>query len=265
METKEELLQQLKLIEKWENDQKGLWFWEKIGRLPFKLLDKITPAFVQKKIGVLLDELGQYIQSGGKYLVQEQQIVHKYQSKFSEEISTLDDISTVPLHVMNQVCLEVVQNRQNFATVQGASTGFGGIFTLSIDIPLLLGLSLKTLQEIAMIYGYDPNDPAERIFIVKSLQFASSDIVGKQAILNELTDFYHRSEHQNEMMSQLQGWREVIYTYRDQFGWKKLFQLIPVAGMIFGAFVNRSMISDISEAGTMLYQKRRIMDRLQNQ
>ncbi|KAA0547452.1 EcsC family protein [Bacillus sp. BGMRC 2118] len=265
MENKEKLLQQLKIIENWENEQKGLWFWERIGRLPFKLLDKITPAFVQKKIGVLLDELGQYIQSGGKYLVKEEKIVHKYQSNYRTTISTLEDISTVPLSVMNEICQDIVKDRQNFATVQGASTGFGGIFTLSVDIPLLLGLSLKTLQEIAMIYGYDPNDPNERIFIVKSLQFASSDIVGKQAILKELTDFYHRREHQDEMMSQLQGWREVIYTYRDQFGWKKLFQLIPVAGMVFGAFVNRSMISDISEAGTMLYQKRRIMDRLQNQ
>lgn len=265
METREELLQQLKLIEKWEEDQKGLWFWEKLGRLPFKLLDKITPAFIQKKIGVLLDELGQYIQSGGKYLVSENQIIRKYQSRFNDEISTLEEVANVPIHVMNQVCVELVQNRQNIATVQGAGTGIGGIFTLSIDIPLLLGLSLKTLQEIAIIYGYDPNDPLERIFIVKCLQFASSDIVGKQAILNELTDYYHREEHRNEMMSQLQGWREVIYTYRDNFGWKKLFQMIPVAGMIFGAFVNRSMIADISEAGTMLYQKRRIMERLQNQ
>jgi hypothetical protein len=68
---------------------------------------------------------------------------------------------------------------------------------------------------------------------------------GKQAILDELSNYYHRDEHHHEMVSQLQGWREVIYTYRDQFGWKKLFQLVPVAGMIFGAVINRSMIQDI--------------------
>ncbi len=64
-------------------------------------------------------------------------------------------------------------------------------------------------------------------------------------------------------MSQLQGWREVVYTYRDNFGWKKLFQMVPVAGMIFGAFINRSMISDLSEAGMMLYRKRKILERLE--
>lgn len=39
---------------------------------------------------------------------------------------------------------------------------------------------------------------------------------------------------------------------------KKLFQMIPVAGMIFGAFINKSMIEDIAEAGMMLYRKRRV-------
>ena len=45
MENKEELEIQLQTIQAWEKDQNGLWFWEKLGRIPFKLLDKMTPAF----------------------------------------------------------------------------------------------------------------------------------------------------------------------------------------------------------------------------
>ncbi|MCM3595555.1 EcsC family protein [Metabacillus idriensis] len=264
METKEELLSQLKEIEKWEDDQKGLFFWEKISRIPFKLLDKLTPAFIQKKIGVLLDELGSFIQSGGKYLTQKNGILKKVQLLVpSEKVSTIDDMKRVPIKVMNLVSGDLRTNRGNVATVQGATTGFGGIFTLAVDIPVLLGLSLKTLQEIAIAYGYDPEDKEERIFIVKCLQFASADIVGKQAILNELSGYYNRSMESAEMMSKLQGWREVVYTYRDHFGLKKLLQMVPVAGMLFGAYTNRSMVKDIAETGIMLYQKRRILERLE--
>ncbi|MEG0471994.1 MAG: EcsC family protein, partial [Solibacillus sp.] len=39
MESKEQLMQHLTTIEEWEKDQKGLWFWEKIGRIPFKILE----------------------------------------------------------------------------------------------------------------------------------------------------------------------------------------------------------------------------------
>ena len=67
-ESNDWLIEELKKVEKWEKDQSDLWFWEKLGRLPFKLIDKLTPAFIQKKIGVILDELGQYVQNGGSYL-----------------------------------------------------------------------------------------------------------------------------------------------------------------------------------------------------
>ncbi|GAA0316551.1 EcsC family protein [Bacillus carboniphilus] len=240
-----------------------MWFWERIGRLPFKLLDKITPKFIHKKIGVLLDELGSYIHSGGQYLTREKAVLKEIQKFVDTPINSLDEVKKLPLRVMSEASVSLTENRVKFATVQGATTGFGGIFTLAIDIPALLGLSLKTLQEIAILHGYDPNEKSERVFIVKCLQFSSSDIVGKKAILKELSTYYKKDVESQEMMSQLQGWREVVYTYRDQFGWKKFFQMIPVAGLLFGAFNNRSMIQDISEVGMMLYRKRRILERIE--
>lgn len=263
METRKWLQTELQGIEKWEQDQKGLWIWEKLGRLPFKLLDKVTPAFIQKKIGVLLDELGSFVQTGGKYLTQEKAILSKLRKHTEMEDLTLSDVSSLPISTMDTVGHELKTNRSQLATIQGATTGFGGIFTLAVDIPVLLGLSLKTLQEIAIAYGYNPNDRDERIFIVKCLQFSSADVVGKQAILNELSTFYENDESKsNEMVSQLQGWREVVYTYRDQFSWKKLLQMVPVAGMVFGALTNRSMIHDMAETAIILYRKRRILERL---
>lgn len=264
MENKEQLLSHLQVVEHWEKDQKGLWFWEKVSRLPFKLLDKMTPKFIQNKMGVLLDEIGNYIQTGGKYLTQEKALLQKIQKTLPDrEIASINDVGNIPLNQMISLSEELKSNRTKFATVQGASTGFGGIFTLAIDIPVILGTALKTLQEIAIIHGYDPNQKEERIFIVKCLQFASADIVGKEAILNDLSAVHNDGKQAREMISQLQGWREVVYTYRDQFGWKKLFQMVPIVGMIFGAYTNRAMIQDISDIGMMLYRKRRILDKLE--
>ena len=258
------LLDELKKIEDWEKDQKDLWFWEKLGRLPFALLDKLTPKFVQNKIAIILDELGKYIHTGGDYLVKEENVLKKFRKKGfgpTSEPFTLHDIQHLPLRELDDIANGIRTSHTKLATVQGATTGIGGIFTLSIDIPLLIGLSLKVLQEIAISYGYDPNDKAERVFIVKCLQFTSSDIVGKTAILDELSA-YQSEDQKKQMLSQLQGWREVIFTYRDNFGWKKLFQMIPVAGIIFGAFLNRSTIGDVAETGIMLYRKRRILERM---
>ena len=262
METKEILEQHLVKIEKWERDQKGLFFWEKLGRIPFKLLDRFTPKFIQEKISDMISELGKYVQNGGRYLVSEKAMLKKINQRVNYEIHTIEDVQQLTIEEMTKLTEKLTKERVKFATVQGATTGIGGIFTLAIDVPALLGTALKTLQEIAILHGYNPNEEVERVFIVKCLQFASSDIVGKEAILNELSTMHTQNGEANEMISQLKGWQEVFYTYRDQYGWKKLFQMIPIAGILFGAFANKGMIQDVSEVGMMLYRKRRVYEKL---
>ncbi|WP_249664298.1 EcsC family protein, partial [Lysinibacillus sp. D4B1_S16] len=43
---------------------------------------------------------------------------------------------------------------------------------------------------------------------------------------------------------------------------KKLFQIRPIAGMIFGSYANKGMIQDVAETGIMLYRKRRIFEKM---
>jgi EcsC protein family len=263
-ETKQYLLQELEVVTKWEKEQKGLWFWEKIGRVPFMILDRITPKMVHKKLGQALDEIGSFIQKGGSYLTSEKEVLKRVKKHTGSDGIEIDSLRELPLSAMDEISEAIVQTRKKVAMTQGATTGIGGFLTLSIDIPFILGISLKTLQEIALSYGYDPNEQRERIFIIKCLQFVSSDIVGKQTILQELSEFNNASpEKRDQTLSQLQGWREVMVSFRDNFGWKKLFQMIPIAGILFGSFINKSMMHDIGEAGRMLYRKRRILEKLE--
>ncbi|MFC7370997.1 EcsC family protein [Fictibacillus iocasae] len=262
-ENHEQLKTMLQDIEKWEKDQKSLWFWERIGRIPFMLLDKFTPKFIQDKMMTLVDEIGGFVQTGGRYLISEKAILNRFakHSGVLDEDVSIETAASMPIAVMDEVAEDLRSSRKNIAAVQGASTGVGGIFTLAADIPLSLGLALKTLQEIALAYGYDPHEKEERYFIIKCLQFASSDVVGKKAILEDLTAL-NKSEANRQAFSQIQGWREVLMTYRDNYGWKKLFQMIPIAGIVFGAFINRSAIDEVAETGMMLYKKRRVLERL---
>ncbi|WP_373293898.1 EcsC family protein [Paenibacillus albidus] len=264
LETPEQLHSALSEIVKWEKEQNKLMIWDRITRLPFKLLDKVTPKFIHEKVGQLLDELGGYIQNGGNYLVAGRK-VGSLVSKASLATGGPDD-GPYSLAAMDAAALQLSESGQNAATAQGATTGFGGVFTLAADIPAILGLSLKVIQEIALCYGYDPTDKAERIFTVKVMQFASSDVVGKRTILEELNlqaggDGDIRAAT-TAAVSKIQGWKEVITVYRDNWGWKKLLQTIPVAGMFFGAYTNRKALGEVAEAARMLYRKRRILERL---
>lgn len=288
MESQQQLESQLQEILKWEKEQKDVMFWEKLGRIPFMLLDRLTPKAVQEKIGSALNEVGGFIQSGGKHLVREQAVMNvlakvaegegkdvdttlSVTQSVQEDLETPSEQSTLtlasaaklPLQVMDTAADALTEKRVKFAAAQGAATGIGGVFTIAVDLPMVLGQSLKVLQEMALCYGYDPNDSRERVFIVKCLQFASADIVGKKAVLEELANF-DDAQATEQVFSQLQGWREVVQSYTDNFGMKKLFQLIPIAGVVFGSISNKGTISDVAEAGKMLYKKRRLQYRLRD-
>ena len=256
---KDYLQSELQQIHQWEKEQEDIWFWEKLGKIPFAILDKLTPTFLHQKIDKILEEVTSYIHNGGRYLIKKESILSKF-----EQISSLEEVQHLHLSKMDKAADSIISSRKQFATAQGATTGFGGLFTLAIDIPAVLGMSLKVLQEIAVCYGYDPFDEKERVFIIKCLQFSSSDLVGKQTILEEIKDFNH-GQQRNNSVSQVQSWREVMTVYRDNYGWKKLFQMVPVAGMVFGAYLNRKTIEDVSEVGKMLYKKRRILELLENE
>ncbi|MFC9706930.1 EcsC family protein [Paenibacillus sp. NPDC056933] len=282
MDSRETLDRELEQIIKWEKEQKDLFIWDKIGRLPFAMLDKVMPKALKQKIGDALNDVGQYVQNGGKFLVQKKKVAkllqeEAIQSGYSmkededtylieedaaaEDTAKIHSVEGLPLEVLDRTADSITDSRTKFAAAQGAATGFGGIVTIAADIPIVMGLSLKVLQEMALCYGYDPDEPQERIFIVKCLQFSSADIVGKKAIIDELAD-YDNPDKQVEVISQMQGWREVFNSYSESFGWKKLFQLIPIAGMVFGSVSNKNTIRDVAEAGKMLYKKRLILQRL---
>lgn len=280
MDSRETLERELEQILKWEKGQKDLFIWDKIGRLPFAMLDKVMPKALKQKIGDSLNEVGQYVQNGGKFLVQKKKVAellreeatqsgysmkadtsYDEQDGESKDTTKIHSVEGLPLEVLDRTADNITDSRTRFAAAQGAATGIGGIVTIAADIPMVMGLSLKVLQEMALCYGYDPDEPQERIFIVKCLQFSSADIVGKKAIIDELAD-YDNPDKQVEVISQMQGWREVFNSYSESFGWKKLFQLIPIAGMVFGSVSNKNTIRDVAEAGKMLYKKRLILQRL---
>ncbi|OMF62338.1 hypothetical protein BK141_20060 [Paenibacillus sp. FSL R5-0765] len=280
MDSRETLDKELEQILKWEKQQKDLFIWDKIGRLPFAMLDKVMPKALKQKIGDSLNDVGQYVQNGGKFLVQKKKVAKLLQEEAeksgysmmdttyrleqeaeAEGAAKIHSVENLPLQVLDQVADNITESRTKFAAAQGAATGFGGIVTIAADIPMVMGLSLKVLQEMALCYGYDPDEPLERIFIVKCLQFSSADIVGKKAIIEELAA-YDDPDKPIEVVSQMQGWREVFNSYSESFGWKKLFQLVPIAGMVFGSVSNKNTIRDVAEAGKMLYKKRLILQRL---
>lgn len=70
------------------------------------------------------------------------------------------------LREKDELAQKTIAQYQKAAAVEGIGTGAGGIFLGLADFPLLLGIKMKCLFELASIYGYDIKEKEERMFLL---------------------------------------------------------------------------------------------------
>lgn len=137
------------------------------------------------------------------------------------------------------------------AVIEGAGTGAGGIMLGLADFPLLLSIKIKFLFEAASVYGYDPNEYEERLFILHVFKLAFSSEEKRK----ETLDIIENWEQQKHLIADM-DWQEFQQEYRDYIDLVKMFQLIPGFGAIVGAFANYNLLDQLGETAMNCYRLR---------
>ena len=141
------------------------------------------------------------------------------------------------------------------ATLEGAATGAGGFVAGLADFPLLMGIKMRFLFEIASIYGFDTRDYRERLYILHIFQLAFSS-------KSHVNRIFHRMEHWEEYSKALPEnlddfqWRDFQQEYRDYLDIAKLLQMLPVVGALVGSYVNNKLIKRLGETAMNAYRLR---------
>ena len=121
------------------------------------------------------------------------------------------------------------------AVVSGAGIGAGGFIMGLADLPSLIAIKIKFLFDCAMLYGYDVNDPGERLFILYVFQLAFS---GREHRLK----IYKIIENWDRQHPDVVDWEKFQIEYRDYLDMAKLLQLMPVIGSAVGAVANNALM-----------------------
>lgn len=151
---------------------------------------------------------------------------------------------------------------KKLAAAEGAGTGAGGIMLALADFPLLIGIKMKFLFELAHVYGYSTKDIRERLFILYVFQLAFSSLDKKRELLPKLKNWEAIASTipKDERFQQQVNWRELQQEYRDTIDFRKMLQLIPGIGAIIGAWANYDLLDDLGEAGINAYRLRRLTE-----
>jgi hypothetical protein len=141
------------------------------------------------------------------------------------------------------------------AAIEGAATGAGGFVSSLADFPLLMGIKMKFLYEMASLYGFDTNDYTERLYLLQIFQLSFSS----KAYMNKV---FKRIENWDEYAATLPrdlnefDWRSFQQEYRDYLDLAKLLQMLPVIGAVVGSYVNNKLLKKLLETSMNCYRIR---------
>ncbi|RZJ81511.1 MAG: EcsC family protein [Flavobacterium sp.] len=138
---------------------------------------------------------------------------------------------------------------------EGGITGAGGFLMSMADFPILIGIKIKMLFEIASLYGFDVRDYRERLYILHIFQLAFSSKVGTQRTFKQMQNWDQKLIVLPGTAEQF-DWQTFQQEYRDYIDIAKMAQLLPVVGAAVGAVANYQLIKKLGKTAMMAYRMR---------
>lgn len=159
------------------------------------------------------------------------------------------------LETKEKLIQERIKWYKTTAAAEGGVTGAGGILLGLADFPLLLGIKIKLLFDIAAMYGFDVKDYKERVYILYIMQLAFSSHEERRNVYLKMADWPEHARQLPEDINKF-DWRTFQQEYRDYIDLAKMAQLIPVIGAPVGVIVNYRLITKLGETAMNAYRMR---------
>lgn len=76
-------------------------------------------------------------------------------------IATFRGVYSVPVGRLDDVATTVIRGGMKLAAAEGAGFGLGGILTIVPDLGILSAITMRTIQKLSLIYGFEMNTDDE--------------------------------------------------------------------------------------------------------
>lgn len=176
----------------------------------------------------------------------------------SDYLSDQKRLEEGALEEREKVLADRISMYKRTAAVEGAGTGAGGLVLGAVDFPLLLTIKMKFLFDACKIYGFDPADYRERLFLLNVFQLCFSKEEKKREAFSKITNWEEKKADLPDEAEFLNSvdWKTFQLEYRDFIDLPKTLQLIPGFGAIVGAAANYHYLDVLAEYAKNSYRHR---------
>ena len=142
-------------------------------------------------------------------------------------VTSFRGVYTVEVGYLDEVAGSIVRSSMKMAGVQGAGFGLGGLLTLVPDLGLLSAITMRMIQKLSLLYGFEFNTDEEMADLWIAAASAAGVDISRELLEKEVINRFIPRVIQR-IAAQASG--EVVEKWAGR--------LIPVANSLIGAGLN---------------------------
>lgn len=272
-------------ISGWKAEEPG--FLKKASDLASKPLrwiaDKVLPDSVKDKMTELTETVVEKLQDASGWTVDERDVREEL-AKYGVKVDALAELKIASIHDLDTVAQSFVKSNSQIAAAEGFGTGLIGFPGLVADVPALLTLSFRLINQVSMCHGYEVTDKEEGLSEDESFEIgymlrvlrvstAATQEDKVQALL-EMKDYENGYEESklarsaaNVTMQQVSKAamihlsKALVAQIVKQTVSRKAISAVPGIGAVIAAGFNYAWMQDLGHSATMLYRERFLLDK----
>jgi hypothetical protein len=149
-----------------------------------------------------------------------------------------------------------------------AAPSGGAIFgAFAGDAAFVLGLASRAVGHVSLLYGYDPEEPGEKLFVLSVVNAGTAMSTGAKnaafADISRLTQALVRGKTwkvlNESVVARIAG--RFAEAFSHNLTKKGLGKVVPVAGILIGGTLNWTTLEGIVDTADMAYRRRFLLDK----
>jgi hypothetical protein len=189
---------------------------------------------------------------------------------FRDDIFEVEDLKKCTIDQLSYMADQQIARSRLLSLSQGGLAGTGGLLFLGTDFPATVALGIRSVQSIAMQYGYDIQRPSEMMHSLKVYHAATMPKRFQQEKWDDLMEeirkdedpiFYAGTDVISDISWMSHPLKQIVKMMAIMLLRKKLTQGLPIFGMALGAILNYQQARKVTEIAHKFYQKRYLFEK----
>src|SRR5438445_11504311 len=109
-------------------------------------------------------------------------------SAYGLPITTFAGVYSVDPGLLDRISRSLIRGGMKMAAAEGAGLGIGGIITIIPDLSILAGITLRTIQKLSLLYGFEFNTDDEIAELWIAAASAAGVDIGRELLEKEVVN-----------------------------------------------------------------------------